>query len=212
MNNTRAELTAKAVDIQQELDADTSMVSPRLIADDATIEALGTLLADHGGIMAQFSSEGGIFQILAGLYRDVQLAVEVHLKAYSGDPLRVDRKSRKSEIVPRPLLTVGLTVQPYVIRRLADNPGLRDRGVVPRFLYSFPGSRVGYRRLRPPPVTEDARTLYATLVTAIASLNKEADDGQHTLILSPEAEALFDAYRAETEPKPESTEGHRWTA
>ena len=43
--------------------------APRLVADDATPEAVGRLLSEQHGRLGVFSSEGGPFAILAGRYR-----------------------------------------------------------------------------------------------------------------------------------------------
>jgi len=52
----------------------------RLICGDVTPEALTSLLADNGGRMAMFSAEGGIFDILKGLYS--QVTNNIHRKRY----------------------------------------------------------------------------------------------------------------------------------
>ena len=43
-------------------------VLPRLIVDDATAEKLGIMLAEQGGRIASMSPEGGVFDLMAGLY------------------------------------------------------------------------------------------------------------------------------------------------
>src|SRR4029453_18915691 len=49
------------------------------------------------------------------------------------------------EYVDRPCLTIGLTVQPEVLRGLASRPGFGGRGLLARLLYSLP-QRLGGRR------------------------------------------------------------------
>ena len=49
-------------------------------------------------------------------------------------------------------LSVALAVQPDVIRGLAENPTMRARGFLGRFMYSIPTSRVGGREIAPEPV------------------------------------------------------------
>ena len=44
---------------------------PRLVADDVTPEAAASLLAEQGGRLAIISAEGGIFDIIAGRYSQV---------------------------------------------------------------------------------------------------------------------------------------------
>jgi replicative DNA helicase len=117
---------------------------PRLIADDATPEALTKLLADNGGRMAIMSSEGGVFDLMTGRYSDSS-NMEVYLKAWSYDSIYVDRIGREPEHVEHATLTIGLTVQPMVIQRLANKPELAGRGLTSRFMYSLPPSNVGRR-------------------------------------------------------------------
>lgn len=95
---------------------------PRLLADDATPEALATLLADHGRI-SLLSPEGGVFDMMAGRYQSGGPSLDVYLKGHAGDAIRVDRKGRPAEYVEQPALTVGLAVQPEVLRACKDRPG-----------------------------------------------------------------------------------------
>lgn len=120
---------------------------PRLTADDATPEALTRLLADNHGRIAVMSSEGGVFDLMTGKYSD-RANLEVYLKAWSGDKIEVDRINRENELIRRPALTIGLTVQPMVVQRLANKPELAGRGLTARFMYALPPSNVGFRDMR----------------------------------------------------------------
>lgn len=64
--------------------------------------------------------------------------------------LRVDRKGRPPEYIPRPALTLGLCVQPEVLRDIAALPGFRGRGLLARILYSVPADLVGRRKIGEP--------------------------------------------------------------
>jgi replicative DNA helicase len=131
----------------------------RLLADDATPEATASLLAEQKGRLAVLSPEGGVFGQMAGRYSasNGQPNLDVYLKGHSGDMLRVDRKGRAPEYIARPALTVGLAVQPEVLRSLSDQPGFRGRGLLARFFYSLPASRVGGRRTDVLPVPDSVR-------------------------------------------------------
>ncbi len=142
-------------------------VAPRLIADDTTPEALASLLAEQRGRIGVLSAEGGIFEILAGRYNKGQANLDVFLKGHSGDAVRVDRKGRAPEHIPEPAITLGLTVQPDVIRALADKPGFRGRGLVARCLYALPTSTVGYRDARPATVSPSVAAEYERRLMAI---------------------------------------------
>ena len=68
----------------------------QLYSDDVTTEKLVSILADNDGKAAIFSTEGGIFDMLKGIYTKY-VNIDVFLKGYSGDAIRVERIGRKSE-------------------------------------------------------------------------------------------------------------------
>jgi replicative DNA helicase len=179
--------------------------APRLIADDATVEALGSLLAEQGGRIAVLSPEGGIFDLLAGRYSPSNMPnLDVFLKGHAGDDLRVDRKGRPAEYVERPALTAGLAVQPAVLRGLAARPGFRGRGLLARWLYALPLSTVGRRQVDAAPVPAMVAKTYG------ATLRELADDlavaagkagGTATLRLDDAAHARLLTFMEELEPR-----------
>ena len=133
---------------------------PRWLVDDATPEALAGLLATYGRI-ALLSPEGDVFDQMAGRYNQAAGPnLGVYLKGHAGDLLKVDRRGRPPEYVQRPCLTIGLTVQPEVLRGLASRPGFGGRGLLARFLYCLPASLVGHRQ--PGPRTSPSRWPTAT--------------------------------------------------
>lgn len=68
----------------------------QLYVDDVTTEKLVSILAENDGKTAIFSTEGGIFDMLKGIYTKY-VNIDVFLKSYSGDPIRVDRIGRASD-------------------------------------------------------------------------------------------------------------------
>ncbi len=173
--------------------------TPRLLADDATSEAVASLLSEQSGRIAIMSTEGGLFETLAGRYAEGVLNIDVYLKGYSGDTLRIDRKSRPPEFVPKPALTLCLTVQPDVIRDLAGKRGFRGRGLLARFLYSIPRSLVGYRSNTAPPVQDLLRKHWYRIIRDIVKLPDPPEGNEHALRLSPEAYAAFQDFRDQVE-------------
>jgi hypothetical protein len=142
---------------------------PRWLVDDATPEALAGLLATYGRI-ALLSPEGDVFDQMAGRYnQQAGPNLGVYLKGHAGDLLKVDRRGRPPEYVDRPCLTIGLTVQPEVLRGLADRPGFRGRGLLARFLYSLPPSLVGRRQPGAPPVPPALADRYAVELQTLAA-------------------------------------------
>jgi transcription elongation GreA/GreB family factor len=194
---------AEAIHHAQELATRRVPVAPRLIAADVTPETLASLLAEQGGRMCLLSAEGGLFDILAGRYTGGAPNFEVILKGHSGDELRVDRRGR-AEHVPLPALTIGLTVQPDVIRGLVDKPGFHGRGLIGRFLYSLPKSTVGRRLIAPQPLENSVRYTYKNNIKALARLRPTIDPNglpfARMLYLTADADSLLKKFEAELEP------------
>jgi replicative DNA helicase len=166
-------------------EAVTVPASPRLLADDCTPEALASLMSIQGGRIATLSDEGGVFDLIAGRYSGMA-NLDLYLKGHSGTPHRVDRKGRPAEFIERPALTMGLAVQPEVLRAIADRPGFRGRGLLARFLYALPLSPLGRRAIAPPPVATEVQRLYGENLQALVRSLVEWTDPA-ILTLSPEA-------------------------
>jgi hypothetical protein len=186
---------AEAIAAARLAEAITVPVVPRIVADDITPEAAATGMAEQGGRLAILSAEGGPFVTLAGRYsREPNL--ELFLKGWSGDILRVDRKGRPPEYIDHPALTLGLTVQPVVIKQIFHMPGFHGRGLLARVLYSMPANTVGYRKIRTEPVPTEVASRYTqnmeALVTSFAGWTDPAQfqltpAAQERLTLAAEA-------------------------
>lgn len=179
---TEEEVRAKAAEI-----AKYEPIKPlRLFVDDVTSEKLTSVLAENKGCAAVVSAEGGIFDIISGLYsRNVN--IDVFLKGHSGDTIRVDRIGRASESIIHPALTMVLAVQPEVLNGLMSNNTFRGRGLTARFLYSMPKSTVGSRSFSTKPIPEGVRSRYQALIETILSGDNEQepislDDGAREVL------------------------------
>ncbi|MGE6379217.1 YfjI family protein [Peribacillus muralis] len=143
---------------------------PRLITEDVTPEKLADLMADNNEKMALLSAEGGrIFSIMAGRYAsDGKANLEIFLKGFSGDYCAVDRMGREAKILNEPALTIGLFVQPHVVQDVPAS--FQERGLMPRFLYSFPRSLVGQRKITPQTVDVNVKNQYILNVKKLLSM------------------------------------------
>jgi replicative DNA helicase len=173
---------------------------PRLVADDITPEAAASLLADQGGRLAIISAEGGIFDIIAGRYNKGSTNLDLWLKGHSGDALKVDRKGRPPEFVPRPALTLGLMIQPAVLSAIAGNQQFRGRGFLARILYAYPVSKVGRREIGSPPVKAEIEEAYEATIDNLASGMAGWVGDPAVLTLTKEARQAIQAIEAEVEP------------
>jgi len=122
------------------------MYPPRLWTGDVTPERLQNLLAEHGERMSVLTDEGGIFEIMSGLYSNGVANMDVFLKGHAGSAVRVDRGSREAYL-DSPALTFGLTVQPEIISQLShgNKKHFRGNGTLARFLYALPKNNIGQR-------------------------------------------------------------------
>jgi replicative DNA helicase len=194
----REQFLDEAIRAAHEAEGVTVPSTPRLLADDATPQALATLLAEQGGRMAVMTDEGDLFDIMAGRYSG-SVDLGVYLRGWDGGSLRVDRKGRPPEYVEHPALTLALAVQPDVLRQISDRPGFRGRGLLGRFLWSMPVSYVGWRDTNPAPVADETRTLYAKQLQAlIGSLAEWTDPAR--LTLTPDAHEVVVGYLDKVEP------------
>ncbi len=194
------EARREAGDLAAELAEQPEPVLPRLVVDDATSEKLGMILFEQGGRISSMSPEGGVFDLMAGLYSKSGIPqFGVYLMGHSGDDLVTDRVSRKSVRVVRPALTCAYAIQPAVVEGLADQTAFRGRGLLARFLYAFPQSWIGRREIAPEPVPEATREAYRQTVRALAESfqNIQNDSEPFVLRLSSDATALL--YQWETE-------------
>lgn len=175
-------------------------VSPRLLGDDATPESVTSLLAQQGGRLALFSDEGEVFSMMAGRYSSSGPNLGVYLKGHVGSPIRVDRKGRDAEVVDRPALTLGLTIQPDMLTRLASIEGARGRGLLARFLWSVPVSRVGRREIDTDPADPEIEEHYVTEMRRLYDDLKDWTDPA-VLVFSPEANRTMAAFERRLEAR-----------
>lgn len=125
--------------------------------------------------------------------------IDVFLKAHSGDDIRVDRIGRSSESIFHPALTVLLAVQPSVLSGMMSNGVFRGRGLTARFLYCMPQSRVGDRKYRTNPIPDEVARRYEVVIQNL--LQEETPKIPEIIQLSPEADALLEAFSNEVEGK-----------
>lgn len=174
----------------------------RLFVEDCTPEKLAGLLAENGGRMSVISAEGDLFDVMTGRYSNSP-NLGVFLKSHNGETLIVDRIGRKGERVERPSLTLGLAIQPDVIRGLMAVKALRGRGMLGRILYSLPQDRLGFRLPDPPPVPGHVAAAWSQGLRALLMLEGSRDEYGHPaplpLAFSPAANAAMVEYQERVE-------------
>ncbi len=182
------------------------MKEPRLWTSDITPEKLQSLLVEHGERMAVLADEGGIFEVMSGLYSDGNVNIDVFLQAHAGGSVRVDRGSRQAHL-DKPALTFGLAVQPSIIADLSQGSKrkFRGNGALARFLYCIPESNIGSRRIgKSEPIKPAAKIaynacLYKLLFIEPLIVNKK--EQPRVLVLDEHAASEFVAFAEMIESK-----------
>jgi hypothetical protein len=214
---TQIELEAELTQATQELAGIGEPVMPRLLADDATAEALSRLLSQQGSI-AVIAAESALLDNLGGRYSEGVPNLHLICAAYSGESTVVDRKQHDPEEIERPLVTIGLAVQPHVLEALVSHRVARAQGLVARFAYALPETQLGRRRIDAEKVPDAVQEGWAAIVRRVFETPKKGDKSDRTpdsrtsvtsvtvfegsrITLAPGAKALLDSLRTELEPR-----------
>ncbi len=163
------EMERELQNLQAQLDNLPDLKQVRFTADDCSSEALTSLLANSGGRFAVISTEGGIFDIMAGRYSS-KANIDVWLKGHCGDAIRVDRMGRDAEYIPHPALSAILSIQPSVLDEIMANATMTGRGLIARFLYASPPSQIGKRRFVTEPIQPEITEAYRNMVFQLMAL------------------------------------------
>lgn len=185
----RKQLEVEAAAVAKEIFENPIVKAPLFIMDDTTTEALAIYMAENNETMAIFSTEGGIFQTMAGRY-EKGINIDLYLKAHSGDPFSVHRIGREAKTMQSPCLTMCLTVQPDVIREIGKNEQFKGRGLLARFLYSCCKSQVGYRQRQVKAIPEPILNRYRQHIFSLM----EIPQAGHEIKFTPEAQAIWDEF------------------
>lgn len=108
--------------------------------------------------------------------------------------MRINRISREDIILDHALVSIGLAVQPDVIR-CANEPKFRGRGLLSRFLFSVPKSNVGRRKINPNPIDEELMDFYRELILSLLAKSDESP----SLRMTDEARTVLNQFREKVE-------------
>lgn len=171
----------------------------QIVADDATPEAIKSLMFDNLGAISAISAESSLLSnTVGGRYSGGDPNLDVLKNGHAGDEIRVNRKGRGAEIVKRACLTVCVMVQPSVLTELGAAKGFIGEGVAARFLPSFSPDILGSRRIDVQSVPSYLLSDYSDVITRLLKRQPAVKDRVYSpwaLLLSAEAAAKFREYR-----------------
>lgn len=170
--------------LNDQLEALPELKPARFFADDCSSEALTSLIAENGGVISVISTEGGVFDMMNGRYSN-KVNIDVWLKGHCGDTIYVDRKCREAESIAHPALSAILSIQPCVLEEIMTNATMSGRGLIARFLYASPPSRIGSRSFTSRPIPPEIEADYRSMIYRLMAL--ERPEEPRTLTLAPDA-------------------------
>ena len=100
--------------------------------------------------------------------------------------------TRAPECILHPALSAILSIQPSVLDEIMSNTTMTGRGLIARFLYSSPPSRIGGRTFRAPSVSPEVSAAYRNLIFHLMAL--PITEEPQTLHLSEKAFDLMADY------------------
>jgi hypothetical protein len=175
---------------------------PILFATDITPETLASQTYTQGGRFALFSDEGGIVETLSGLYQNGKSNIDILLKGIDGGVTRIYRHASCVHLCP--LLTIVLAVQPGILQKMVGKYSFTGNGLLERFLYLIPKTKVGYRTHNNPAVLLSIQAAYYQHVHSLLAIPIEKSNAQvqpRVLTLSSSAHLLWKEFQADIEIK-----------
>ena len=100
--------------------------------------------------------------------------------------------TREAECIMHPALSAILSIQPSVLDEIMSNTTMTGRGLIARFLYASPPSRIGSRVFRTQPIPPEVIAAYRSLIFRLMALPIGGD--AQTVHLSEKAFDLMADY------------------
>lgn len=148
--------------------------------DSSTTEGLKKQLQEQGGKVAILTDEGGVFDIISGLYSGGQSDIDILLQGYDGAIVRTARAG-EGAIEVAAHIPMGITVQPETLKALGSKNGAKStfkgRGLYGRFFWCLPTSTVGTRAgQESKPISADIERVYLENMNRLLELPLEHED------------------------------------
>lgn len=170
-------------------------VAPVIYTTDATPEAIADLVNEQGNRLAIISDEGGITEVLSGLYNSGNANIDIILKGIDGGSTRIKRANKDYRL--NPYLTVLLLIQPQILANMADKRAFTGNGALERYLYALPCGNVGYRTFTDRKIDTQAERVYSDLIFNLLSI--PVPEIPYVLELEDPAKTAFHSFRQEIE-------------
>lgn len=154
----------------------------RIVVDDITPESLIQLMGRNRSLL-MISDEAGMLGNFAGRYSNNSMPnMDMILKAWSGESFFCDRATKETIQIPTPCLSISLAGQPYLWDNMVSNPVFRNSGLLARFFYCFPKSKVGTRRYDSKAIATAVVDSYNKLIDILLTRKFNAGDTEEKFL------------------------------
>ena len=173
---------------------------PQVFLTDATPESLAKNVCEQKGRSAVISDEGGVMDVLGGLYSKGQANINIILNGSDGGHVRIKRQETSIDI--NPLLTFCLFAQPAVMHNMSQQRTFSGKGLLERFLYLIPETKLGFRTHNTKPIPEEIKNAYGKNLTELLEvcMNTELETSHYWLLtLSKDSSLAFSKFQQEIE-------------
>ncbi len=185
---------------QTDIDRLTPKYPLQLMTNDVTPESLTEIMAKQGEKISILDSEGTILDILSGMYSPLP-NLSLFLKAYSGERVDNSRKGRDTVVLYEPTLTIGIFSQNGHFEKIIKNERFRERGLMQRFIYSFPKDNFAQMKAVGTPIPESVRNTYSERIIQLLEWQPKENMILHfTEPAKKELAAYFDMLKAKAAP------------
>jgi putative DNA primase/helicase len=173
---------------------------PSIVRTDDTSENLAYVLTYDWPSAGIISSEGGLLFGSRALKKDnVTATLALYNVLWDGGESRIGRKTGDSFTVRGARLSIGVQVQPEVMRNFLEGPESTARGIgfMARCLFSFPASTQGSRPYKTAPKQMTCLEAFNTLVRQLLDVEPKIEDGRlvtTTIPLSTDAKQIWIAF------------------
>ena len=169
---------------------------------DITPEALIDTLNENKERAAIIGDEATLFKILGGAYSSKGSSgvnFDILLNCYDGTQYRVSRKNSGNTYLQNPLATIGIMVQPQPFKDILESKDFKGKGLLQRFIFTFPRSNAGNVPFSAPEIPSKTATAYKELIYSL--LEKPQPENPAALKFNAKAKALIEYYHYELQKK-----------
>lgn len=171
---------------------------PQLTVGDATPEALTSALHTNNECIGMIVAEDVLFGQIKGQYSG-NVSLGIYLSSYDEETYKINRIGRGVNVLRAPAMAVGMLVQPHIVEEAVKIQGAVDSGLMGRWIYFHPKSRVGTRTIDTPPMDTEVEEEWALLVNQLLALPVRPDT-MPVIELGEQAREQLDGFREWIEP------------